>query len=300
MPFHVVAAAGAVMLSIPLLYWALASDRRSERAQRNLASYAVEQARSNHLDRSLVERVASRTEGGLSRLARRLSPSGTADALARRIHLAGKADRWTVERVFGIKMLLAVGLFLLGTLRALAIERPGQIGLAAVFALGGFLLPDVLLVNKAKRRQEDIRYDLPDTIDQLLISVEAGLSFDAALARVARTGRGPFADELQRVVQDVGLGMSRVAALEDLLDRTDVSELREFVLALKQADMHGLSIGRILRVQSEELREKRKQRAEEKAHKIPVKMTIPLVLCILPTLVLVIVAPAFIDLAETL
>lgn len=297
MPLYVYVAAAAIAFSIPLAWWSVASDRRSEQAQRNLAAYATQQAARDHLDRSFIERMHG-TRSTFARAARRVSPAGAADALARRINLAGKGDRWTVERMFSTKALLALAAFILAALRALAIDRPGQLFLAVLLGAGAFWLPDVVLINRATRRQEDIRYDMPDTIDQLMISVEAGLSFDGALARVASTGRGALADELQRVVQDIGLGMGRSEAFDALLDRTDVSELREFVLALKQADTHGLSVGRILRVQSEELRDKRKQRAEEKAHKIPVKMTIPLVLCILPTLVLVIVAPAFIELLK--
>jgi tight adherence protein C len=164
----------------------------------------------------------------------------------------------------------------------------------------GYVLPDLLLWSRGKERQEIIQRELPDTLDQLTISVEAGLGFDAALTRVASTGQGPLAEELRRLLGEVKVGVPRGEALRHLLDRTDVQELRHFVLALQQAEEYGLPVARVLRIQSSELRVKRRQRAEEQAMKIPVKIVFPLVLCIFPALFVVLLGPAMIRVMRTL
>jgi tight adherence protein C len=164
----------------------------------------------------------------------------------------------------------------------------------------GWFAPDGLLGGRADRRQKAIRQALPDTLDQVTISVEAGLGFEAALARTARSGEGPLAEELLRTLQDVQAGMSRAEAMKRLVDRTDVDELRHFVLAIVQAESYGVPIAQVLRVQSHELRVKRRQQAEERAQKLPVKILFPVVLCILPTMFIVLLGPAAIRVANTL
>jgi tight adherence protein C len=137
-------------------------------------------------------------------------------------------------------------------------------------------------------------------MDQLTISVEAGLGFDAALARVSTAGQGPLAEELRRLLGEIKVGVPRREALRHLLDRTEVQELRHFVLALQQAEEYGLPVARVLRVQAAELRIKRRQRAEEQAMKVPVKIVFPLVLCIFPSLFVVLLGPAVIRVMRTL
>ncbi len=144
-----------------------------------------------------------------------------------------------------------------------------------------------------------MRRELPDAIDLLTISVEAGLAFDAALAQVARSSDGPLAKELFRVLQEMQLGTGRLDALRALADRTDVEELRIFVAAMVQADTFGIPIANVLRVQSKEMRVKRSQRAEEKAQQVPVKILFPLIFfCILPALFIVVMGPAGIKIFE--
>jgi tight adherence protein C len=135
-------------------------------------------------------------------------------------------------------------------------------------------------------------------MDQIMINVEAGQSFDAAVTRVSNRGTGPAAEEFRRVMQDIQFGMTRREALEHLLERTDVPELRETVQALSQAERYGVPLGQVLRVQADELRDKRKQRAEERAMKVPVKILFPLMICILPALMVVIVGPGIISLVQ--
>jgi tight adherence protein C len=164
--------------------------------------------------------------------------------------------------------------------------------LAALIVGIGYLSTDFYLDKAASKRQTEIQHSLPDVLDQVSVYVEAGLGFDAALHRCAATNDHPLGDELARTLQDIRLGMPPTQALYGLLDRTDVQELRLFVRALVQAERSGIPIARVLLVQSDEVREKRRQAAEERAMKLPVLLIMPLVLCILPSLFTVIMGPA--------
>jgi tight adherence protein C len=174
--------------------------------------------------------------------------------------------------------------------------------MAAIIGVGvlGYAVPDLIIGSRGRQRQTQIGRELPDTLDQLTISVEAGLGFDAALMRVASTGTGPLAEELRRMLGELKVGVSRADAFRHLIDRTDVSELRHFALVLKQAEEFGLPIARVLRIQAAELRMKRRQRAEETAMKVPVKIVFPLVLCIFPALFVVLLGPAVIRVLRVL
>lgn len=176
----------------------------------------------------------------------------------------------------------------------------GAIAAAVFGGLSGYLVVDAILYGRGRERQKLILKQLPDSLDQLTISVEAGLGFDAALQRVASTESGPLAEELSRVLGEVKVGVPRSEALKSLIDRTDVYELRHFVLAIRQAEQFGLPIARVLRIQSGELRVKRRMRAEEQAMKVPVKIVFPLVLCIFPALFVVLLGPAMIRVARAL
>lgn len=160
------------------------------------------------------------------------------------------------------------------------------------------MVPDAILHARGRERQAAILKELPDTLDQLTISVEAGLGFDAALSRVAVSGTGPLAEELTRLLAEIKVGVPRSESLKKLLTRTDVYELRHFILALQQAEQFGLPVARVLRIQSGELRVKRRQRAEETAMKVPVKIVFPLVFCIFPALFVVLLGPAMIRVAR--
>jgi tight adherence protein C len=169
-----------------------------------------------------------------------------------------------------------------------------QIGILGVLLVLGFFMPFYLIRSRARQRQTAIIKSLADAFDLITTCVEAGLGLDAALARVAEKVEGPFAQELKRALRDVALGKSRRDALKELGDRTGVPDLQQFTNAVIQAEAMGSSIGTVLRVQSDQLRVRRRQRAEEQAYKAPVKMLFPLVLCIFPTLFIVILGPAII------
>lgn len=291
---------GSVLISGAglLLWWAFFSDRRGTRAKAALAQSAKMAEgisfRQLSLAPSAGERIVAPMKDSVLEKVRRRTPAGSIDAMQRRINLAGAQQNWNVERLLSAKILLAVIVFLFCILLAIVNGSLLWLGGSIVLGIAAYVAPDGLLDRAARDRQSQIQDAMPDVIDQIMISVQAGLSFDAALDRIASTGKGPFAEELQNVVQDIRLGVSRADALHRLAERTDVVELDEFVIAMNQADAYGLSISQVLKVQAEDLRLKRKQRAEERAHKIPVKMVIPLIFCIFPTIFIAALGPAVI------
>jgi tight adherence protein C len=248
------------------------------------------------------ERIGRPTMSWLARTGRQLSPSGQTTRLRRQLDLAGNPVGFDVDRVLAFKMLgLLIGA-VLGFVLPLALGDGAavSIGGCIVGVFGGFLLPNVALYQASYNRTERLRADLPDSLDLLTISVEAGLSFDAALAEVARNTTGPLAGEFFRVLQEMQIGVGRGTAIRSMGDRTDLPELRQFSSAMVQADTLGIPIAAVLRVQAKEMRIKRSQRAEEQAQKVPVKILFPLIFCILPTLFLFILGPAVISISKAL
>jgi tight adherence protein C len=161
-------------------------------------------------------------------------------------------------------------------------------------------MPGAQLAGMARARQRAIQKQLPDVMDLLTISVEAGLGFDAAMAQVTKNVPGSLSEEFSRLLQEVQIGVSRADAFRHLGDRTDVPELQSFVLSMIQADLFGVSIANVLRAQSRELRQKRRQRAEEIAQKIPVKLLFPMIFLVLPSLFIVILGPGAIKIYHQL
>lgn len=183
-------------------------------------------------------------------------------------------------------------LFLLKTSKHMDISLTILFLLAALGYLLGRIVPDVVISRLIAKRKKQILLTLPDMIDLLTVSVEAGLSFEAAMRQVSRRFRGPLGEEFQSVNQAMAMGRPRADALREMAARSEVPDLSQFVSSIVQAEELGVSIGNVLRVQSEQMRERRSQRAREQAQKAPVKMMIPLVLFIFPTLFIVIMGPA--------
>jgi tight adherence protein C len=236
----------------------------------------------------------------LGRIGRRLTPIDTPARLQRRLDLAGNPSGWSVERILATK---AAGL-VFGVAFGVLVLSTGRLVLGVVWLVGaaavGFWLADVLLLNAGLKRQEALRRSIPDALDMLTVCVEAGLGFDAGLAQVARNADGPIAGEFARLLREMQIGKSRVVAFTDLSARTTVPELRIFVSALVQSDKLGIPLAGVLREQSGEMRVKRRQRAEEQAQKVPVKILFPLLLCIFPALFVVLVGPGAIQIAHSL
>lgn len=300
MPLYVLVAAVAVNLSIPILWFSLATDKApGQLVSDNLtAGVAKEGLRGLVLSQSPLERILQPAFRGLARWSRRLSPAGLVPALERRLELAGV--KWPVERVLILKLMLGGGLLVSGLIRALTMGSQGAFFTAVAAGAVGYLGPDTVLSRKATARQLTISNQLPDTLDQLTICVEAGLSFDAAMARTSKAGDGPLDGEITRLLQELRFGLPRREALDNLLARTDVPELRQFVHDVIQAESYGLPISRVLRTQAIEQREKRRFRAEEQAMKLPVKVIFPMIFCILPALFIVILAPAYLHISAGL
>jgi len=245
-------------------------------------------------DPPFVDRILVPAHARALALGRRITGAESAERIRRRLDLAGNPHAWTIDRVLSMKVLCAVVLpvlvlaygFLLGGSATMLV-------LLAIAAAGvGFFAPDLYLHNKAAHRADLIKRGLADAVDLLTISVEAGLGFDAAVQQVARNTSGPIAEEFARVLREMQLGMSRAEALRAMAARSSVEDLHTFVGSMVQADAFGIPVAQVLRVQSGEIRVKRRQYAEEKAQQVPVKIMVPLILFILPCLFVVVMGPA--------
>lgn len=234
----------------------------------------------------------------LPSVAVRLSPASARSSLQRRLDVAGNPVRWTPDRVLASKALCLVVFGAVGAL--LGLRHPDLVALTgAAGAAAGFFLPDVLVYNAGQKRQQRLAISLPEGLDLLTICVEAGLGFDAALAQVARNLNGPLAAELARVLQEMQIGKSRAEAMRAMAERTNVPELRTFVSALTQSAELGIPVASVLREQAREMRVRRRQRAEAQAQKVPVKITFPLIGCLLPALVVVVLGAGVIEIVHT-
>lgn len=221
-------------------------------------------------------------------------PKSYVDDIARRLDRAGLHGRIGVERYLAAKSVaFVIGVLVAGAF-GVVLGGPFTVFLPVVAGLAIWVVPDLEVAGRASARELKLDLQLPDVLDQLTISVEAGLGFDSALKRLTESSEGPVTDQLARVLQDMRLGLSRDAALKTLAERTDSPDLRSFANAMAQAGRHGLPIASVLRAQAAEAREKRKFRAEERANKVPVKILVPLILCVLPTLFIVLIGPAVI------
>jgi tight adherence protein C len=238
---------------------------------------------------------AMRKAGGFGR---RFTPTSVVDRLSKEVIYAGSPVGWDAERILATKVMTTIGGVVGGFVFAKYVVNFHSIRAGIVIFLAGYVgyyLPEWVLRSRSGKRQGAMRRSLPDALDLLSITVEAGLGFDAAVARVARQEGGPLGAELHRVLQEMQLGKSRADALRGLGDRTNIPEFKTFVLAMIQADIFGISIAKVLHVQAAEMRTKRRQRAEEKAQKVPVKIVFPLLTCIFPSLFVVLLGPAMIS-----
>jgi tight adherence protein C len=254
------------------------------------------------VDRPFGQRVAGPVRDRALRLGRALAGADAAERYRHRLDLAGNPAGWSVEAILAAKAGGALVGPLVGLgLGVLLLDATGPLLLVVLAGLAvGFFAPDLLLHQRAYDRSEHVQRALPDAIDLLTISVEAGLGFDAAVLQVARHTEGPLADELARVLREMQLGQGRSEALRALGERTNVADLRTFVSAMVQADTFGIPIGQVLRVQAHEIRVKRRQLAETRAQRVPVKITVPLIFFILPALFVAVLGPAALTIMDNL
>jgi tight adherence protein C len=264
---------------------------------------SITNLRHAQLKSSALERLVFPFAGKVVSSITRLTPLDLYRRTNRLIELAGNPPSLTAERIVAFKIVFGIVGFVAGFLVAPLLPFKGfapSVMIAVLFALTGYTFPSAGLSARASKRQKEIRKAMPDTMDLLTISVEAGLGFDAALAQVVKNVPGPLSDEIARMLQEMQIGVSRAEALRHLNDRTEVPELDGFVLSMIQADKYGVGVAKVLRAQATELRQKRRQRAEEVAQKVPLKLLFPTIFLILPAMFIVILGPGAIKAYQTL
>ena len=248
----------------------------------------------DHLAEPFLTRVLRPTGDRVFGLITRLTPAGQRDQIRERLIHAGIAGRIRAEDFLAIQLVSAMGGILLGLLY-LGIGPGGiktRLLVTILLVAAGILAPNSWLSRKVAERKQAIFLDMPDVLDLLAISVEAGVGFEGALDIVCQHFDSPLALEFSRTLKEMELGLPRREALQNLKRRTEVPELSNFVLALTQADALGMPIGRVLHTQASEMRQKRRQWAREKAGKLPVKILFPLILFIFPAVLIVVLGPA--------
>lgn len=278
---------------------ARAREEMSDRLVLYGRDQATQVARAGELAKPLAQRTIGPLFIRLSVFFRRFTPGGYLEKKQHQLVLAGNpaaldAPAFTVIKVLGTAVGIVLGFFLVN-FGADALQR------IALFVLPitlGFFGPDAWLHRKIGERRQSMLRALPDILDLLVISVEAGLGLDSAMSRVVATVHGPLSEEFFRMLQETRVGVSRREAMRHLMERTDLEELRSFLLAMIQAEAFGVTISRVLRVQADEMRVRRRQRAQEKAFAAPVKLVFPLVFCIFPSLFIVLLGPAAIQISE--
>jgi tight adherence protein C len=293
-------------LVLGLIVWFFASqadEKAVVRASlRQLEGYEVENVRDRELLNPLRERAIVPAVKGLTDIGRRVTPTGYVDGVKKKFIYAGDSSPDAVDRFLAIRVVTiaaaVVGVPVIWQFSGLTGNT--RLAVVVLFALVMILGPDASLNRRVESRQSDIRRRLPDVLDLLTISVEAGLGFEQALDRTVATVPGPLSEEFSRMLGEVRAGSSRADAMRAMEARSNVSELRSFVLAILQADTFGVSIGRVLRAQADEMRIRRRQMAQEMAQKAPVKMLIPMVFCVFPALFAVVLGPAVINIIETI
>lgn len=264
-------------------------------------SGALKPGEDPELLRPFMERAVVPFLRAVGRTAGRLTPPKAVVQLEEQLSLAGHPGNLGAA---GFLSVTALGSTLLPTLylltgAGLGTINSNQVVVALMLSLVAWQLPRTWLKLQVKRRQQEVVRSLPDALDLITVCVEAGLGLDAALARVAEETSGPFASELRQALMESSMGKLRRHALRDMAKRLQVPDLTSFVAALCQADQMGTSLGQVLRVQAEQMRMRRRQRAEQQAMKAPLKMLLPLVGCIFPATFVVILGPAAINLLET-
>jgi tight adherence protein C len=275
--------------------------RLKERSLRRAAEYGRTTTRVTELDLlRFRERVLLPAVMRLASIPMKLNPRMTVESIQSKLLAAGLAQRLTTQSFLAIKGATMVGGILFGL--SIAALGPFVAGffVAIIFGVVGFIAPDYVLTMKARSRREAVKSQLPDALDLLAVSVEAGLGFDGAVTKLTEFMSGPLIDEFGMMLAETTIGESRIVALKKMADRVDAAELSAFVRAVLQAEQLGISLGRILRVQAADSRLRRQAAAEEKAMKAPIKMLFPTVMFIFPAMFIVLLAPAVLNIVKVL
>lgn len=288
----------AVLLggAVILVFVGLAIPRSSDQVQARLAQYGTRPRTLEEieLEQPFSERVIQPIFRGIASLLTRLTPGQSAEATERNLERAGRPFGWSSTEFLGARGVCAI-LFAVLPFLILGLTGTPWMQRLLFTALGGglgFFLPILWLRQRISSRQNNVRKSLPDALDLLTICVEAGLGFDAALSRVVEKWDNDLSLEFARVITEMRMGKLRREALRDMAERVDVSDITAFVAAIIQADQLGVSISKVLRVQSDQMRLRRRQRAEEEAHRATIKILFPLAFLIFPSLFIVLLGPA--------
>ncbi|MBI5033912.1 MAG: type II secretion system F family protein [Chloroflexi bacterium] len=283
-------------LSVIFIFIGLAIPSGPTREQERLQTYGSRPRTLTELEMSqpFSDRVLQPLVRGTSGFFSRFTPKQNVEEMKRKIELAGNPNNWTAADFLGVRGLgVIITAILVGVpMLVLRIPWPQTLLFTAIAAFLGFYLPMFWLSSKIRQRQHDIQKALPDALDLLTICTEAGQGFDAAMAKVAEKWDNELSHAFARANAEVRLGKIRREALRDMANRADVPNLTNFIAAVIQADQLGVSMAKVLRIQSEQMRVKRRQHAEELAAKAPVKMMFPLVFLIFPSIMIVLLGPA--------
>jgi tight adherence protein C len=292
--------AGIAGLGIFLVFWGMYTTRGSavsgDMVQDRLAAFSGQKPLTLdevELQKPFEERFIRPNIERLGKYLAQRTPEKQRQDMQNKLNLAGRPGNLSPADFQALRYGLAIALFIVGLLVGLLFQSPVALALsAAVGALIGFMLPPYYINTKVRARRKEIQLGLPDVMDLLTIAVEAGLGFDAAIQRVTEKFDNALADEFKTVLQEVRLGRPRLEALDEMGRRCGVEDLHNFTQAVIQSEQMGVGLAKILRLQSEEMRRKRRQRAEELAAQASLKMMLPMVGCIFPTLWLILLGPA--------
>ena len=298
MKIVIVALVFITTMTIMLAIWQHYTSRR--RLIEKRMDYIVNREEKKHaeeLDKPFKERIATPFFEKTSLLLLKLMPKFQRESLRKKLSLAGNPFGLRPHEFSGLQYFLGILFASIGFafMRVNEVNLTNMIIISVIFAIIGFKLPQVYIKIKAQKRQKDIDKSLPGVVDLLAVSVESGLGFDAALSRVIAKTKGVLSYEFNITLHEIKMGKPRREALKDMVIRTDTDNLANFISAVLQADGLGVSMSKILRIQSDRMRIKRRQRAEEEAMKAPVKMLLPMVLFIFPSIFIILLGPAFIN-----
>ena len=296
---------GLAFASVFLLVFSiglLVSERRSRRStvKSKLASYSMLKEGEMEIP-PFSERVVMPVLNKIASLIRKVSPKGVVESTRNKLELAGVLEKISVNVYLMIKSLCPVMFLIISILLFVFLDLPLIVNAALLILIPlSYFLPDIFLRSKIDKRQEEIRRAIPNALDMLTITVEAGMGFDAALSKVASNVKGPLGEEFNKMLKEINIGLSRSEAFHNLVKRTSVSDLDSFVTSVIQAEVLGIPISKILKIQSSEIRSRRSIRAEEEGIKAPVKLMFPLIFCLLPALLAILIGPAVIMLYEAI
>lgn len=289
---------GIVVLAIILVVVGMRTPQAEDSIQERLAEVSLGEEPMTleelELSQDFAQRILIPFFNRIGRIAQRFTPQATLESAKTRLEMAGNPMQMNPAFFLMLRFVFA---FLFGGTLFLVFMRAGQnwlqgLGLSVLFMLIGFAFPNLWLSGRISARQKAVFRAMPDALDLLTISVEAGLGFDAAMAKVHEKWDNDLSLELGRVIQEIRLGKLRRDALRDMADRLGVNEMTSFVAAVIQSEQLGVSMAKVLRIQSDQMRVRRRQIAEEEAHRAPIKMVFPIALLIFPSILIILLGPA--------